>query len=178
MNWRRIYRRQEVPRPVGDVFRFYRDPRNLEGITPRWLNFRIVRESDRVIRVGSLIEYRLRLNGIPITWVSRIVEYEEGRLFADEQIAGPYKAWYHRHLFTEGSGGTVIEDFVDYELGFGLLGDLVHAVAVRGQLTRIFDHRARRIQEVFSSRDGRGDRNVIAERMPVMPGADLDLREA
>lgn len=149
MSARTLYRRQIVGGTGEEVFDFFRDPFNLEAITPPWLRFRILSASDRPVRVGTRIRYRLHLHGLPLSWESRITEYEEGVCFADEQVTGPYKRWYHRHLFSRVPEGTVIEDLVDYEMPFGPLGDLVHHLAVRGQLERIFTHRAWCIAERF-----------------------------
>jgi ligand-binding SRPBCC domain-containing protein len=146
----RLHRRQLVVAELCEVFDFFESPTNLESITPPWLRFRIVETSDPEMRLGTRITYRLRLFGMPVRWVSRIAEYERGRCFADEMIVGPYRYWYHRHLFRSTPGGVEIEDLVDYELPFALLGRLAHAVAVGGQLRAIFDYRERRIAEIFA----------------------------
>jgi ligand-binding SRPBCC domain-containing protein len=157
MKRHRLQRRQEVARPIDEVFDFFRDPFNLEAITPPWLRFRILSASDRPIRLGTRIQYRLRIHGFPFAWESRITEYRPGALFADEQVTGPYKRWYHRHLFTPSATGVVIDDLIDYEMPFGPLGELVHLIAVRGELARIFAHRARSIAERFSQRPRPGE---------------------
>lgn len=157
MSRRRLQWRQEVDRPIDQVFEFFRDPFNLEQITPPWLRFRILTATDRPIRIGTRIRYRLRLHGIPFSWESRIAEYRPGVLFADEQVTGPYKSWYHRHLFTPSATGVVIEDLIDYEMPFGPLGELVHLIAVRSELARIFAHRSRSIAERFSQRPHAGE---------------------
>jgi hypothetical protein len=140
---------QHVPVPIEDVFAFFSDPANLESLTPPWLGFRILDASDSPVRLGTRIRYRLRLNGIPLRWESVISEYEPGRMFADEQVRGPYRHWYHRHLFRPLHGGVEIEDIVEYELPFGMLGRLVHAVVVRRQLRQIFGFRRERMRERF-----------------------------
>jgi hypothetical protein len=145
----RLERRQVVGGSLGEVFAFFKDPRNLEALTPPWLGFRILESTDREVRLGTRIRYSLRLHGIPLRWESRIAEYVEGERFADEQLTGPYRRWYHRHLFREAPGGVAIEDAVDYELPLGILGRIAHAVAVRGQLRAIFDYRARAMSERF-----------------------------
>jgi hypothetical protein len=140
---------QRVAAPLDDVFAFFSDPANLESLTPPWLGFRILGASDAPVRLGTRIRYRLRLNGLPLRWESVIAEYEPGRMFADEQVRGPYRYWYHRHLFRAVSGGVEIEDAVDYELPFGILGRVAHAAVVRRQLRRIFEFRRVRMRELF-----------------------------
>lgn len=148
----RLQRRQVVGGTLADVFAFFKTPQNLEAITPAWLRFRVLAATDAEVRKGTRIHYSLRLHGLPVRWVSRIAEYEENRLFADEQVAGPYRYWYHRHLFRPVPGGVEIEDVVEYRLPLGLLGRVAHACFVRRQLARIFDHRARAIAARFPLR--------------------------
>ena len=148
----RLHRRHVVGGTLHEVFAFFKDPRNLEALTPPWLGFRILETTDSEVRVGTRIRYRLRLHGVPLTWRSRIAEYVEGERFADEQVTGPYRRWYHQHLFREMDGGVAIEDIVDYEMPFGVLGRLAHAVVVRRQLTSIFDYRTLQIAQRFPYR--------------------------
>lgn len=145
----RLHRRQLVGGTLDEVFEFFRDPYNLEAITPPWLRFRILESSDREVREGTRIRYRLRLHGVPFRWESRIAEFTPGVSFADEQVTGPYAHWYHRHIFHATEEGVVIEDLVDYRLPFGPLGRLVHAIGVRRELRRIFDHRAAEMRRRF-----------------------------
>jgi ligand-binding SRPBCC domain-containing protein len=131
------------------VFEFFKNPRNLELLTPPWLGFRIVAANDSVVRKGTHIRYRLRLFGIPFSWESKITEYEERELFADEQITGPYARWLHYHRFRKVEGGVEMTDEVEYTLPLGPLGRLVHWLVVRHQLRSIFDYRNRVISERF-----------------------------
>lgn len=145
----RLHRRQVVGGALPDVFGFFKSPVNLEAITPPWLGFRVMHSSDAEVRDGTRIAYRLRLHGIPIRWQSRITEFQENVMFADEQITGPYRHWYHRHLFRAVSGGVEIEDEVKYQLPLGVLGQAAHALFVRRQLGQIFDYRAEVIARRF-----------------------------
>jgi ligand-binding SRPBCC domain-containing protein len=145
----RLHRAQVVGGELADVFGFFKSPGNLETITPPWLGFRVLGATDPEVRLGTRISYRLRLHGIPLRWESRISEFVENSMFADEQVTGPYRYWYHRHLFHAVPGGVRIEDVVDYQLPLGPLGRMAHAAFVRRQLAGIFDHRARVISGRF-----------------------------
>ena len=147
----RLLRTQHVAAPIAEVFAFFSDPFNLEAITPPWLGFRILEASDRPVRKGTRIRYRLRLRGIPLRWESVISEFVDGEMFADEQVTGPYRYWRHEHRFRQEAGGVAIEDRVDYALPLGPLGRIAHAVAVKRQLRGIFDYREARIAELFGA---------------------------
>lgn len=69
-----LEREQVVPGPVDDVFAFFAQVRNLERITPQWLRFEVLTPEPIAMRAGTLIEYRLRVRGVPLRWVSRIEE--------------------------------------------------------------------------------------------------------
>jgi hypothetical protein len=147
----RLTRTTLLPGTVPEVFAFFKNPRNLETITPPWLGFRITSTSDETVREGTRIRYRLSLHGIPMSWESRITEYADDSHFADEQITGPYSRWFHRHVFRSVGGGVEMTDDVVYRLPFGPLGRVVDWLVVRHQLRAIFDYRTRIIAEQFGS---------------------------
>lgn len=106
---------QLLPRSRNDVFSFFSDPHNLEAITPPTLNFRITRAPARLER-GAIIEYRLLLHGVPMSWKTLIARWDPPYAFEDVQLSGPYALWRHEHTFTESGAGTMIEDAVTYAL--------------------------------------------------------------
>jgi ligand-binding SRPBCC domain-containing protein len=140
-----LRREQLVPRPLGETFAFFAQARNLERITPPWLSFAVLTPAPIEMRTGTVIEYRLRLHGLPLRWTARIEDWREGRAFADRQIRGPYRLWHHRHEFEADPGGTLVRDHVRYALPAGWLGDAAHALLVRRDVERIFDFRARAV---------------------------------
>lgn len=139
---------QWLPRPRTEVFDFFADAFNLEDITPPWLNFHVVTPRPIVMAAGTLIEYRLRLHGIPLWWQTEISRWEPPFSFVDQQRRGPYRLWHHLHTFEERDGGTVCTDVVDYGF-FG--GPLVHALLVKGDLDKIFTHRSERMHALFGT---------------------------
>jgi ligand-binding SRPBCC domain-containing protein len=134
-----LEREQLVRRSLEEVFEFFSDPINLEEITPTWLNFRVARCSTPVIMGGTTIEYRLRLHGIPVRWRSRISHWDPPYGFVDEQIAGPYKLWIHRHTFVQTPEGVLVRDQVEYAIPGGAF---IHWLFVRRDLEQIFDYRS------------------------------------
>lgn len=145
----RIEREQVVHRPRPEVFEFFSRAENLERITPPWLRFRLLSQGPVEMQPGTLIDYRLRLHGIPIRWTSLIEDWEPGRRFIDQQVSGPYGFWRHEHVFTEVPGGTRVVDRVNYALPFRRLGELIGLPMVRRDLTRIFDYRREAVERLL-----------------------------
>jgi ligand-binding SRPBCC domain-containing protein len=145
-DYRLLRREQRLPGPPETVFPFFADAGNLEAITPRWLGFRIVTPRPIDMRPGALIEYRLRLHGVPVSWLTRIEEWDTDPTrprFVDAQLSGPYKLWHHTHEFEpDGAGGTLMRDTVRYALPFGPLGEIARRAFVARDLEAIFDFRA------------------------------------
>ena len=148
-----LRREQRLPGTPDEVFPFFADALNLEAITPPWLGFRVVTPEPVEMRPGALIEYRLKLRGLPLSWLTRIDEWVPGERFVDLQLAGPYALWHHTHEFApDGDGGTVMRDTVRYALPFGPVGALAHRVLVRRDLAAIFDFRHAEVARRLTAR--------------------------
>jgi ligand-binding SRPBCC domain-containing protein len=145
-----LERQQFLPMPVGAVFAFFADAHNLERITPGLLCFEVVTSGPIDMGVGTQIEYRLRLHGVRLRWLTRIEAWEPGVRFVDSQIAGPFCLWRHIHSFEQRRGGTLMRDVVRYALPAWPLGELAEPL-VRRDLVRIFDHRHDAVAQLAAS---------------------------
>ena len=124
-----------LPQPRDRVFEFFSDAFQLQTLTPDWMFFSVLTLPPIHLATGALIDYRLRVHGIPVRWQSRISVWEPPLRFVDEQTRGPYRCWRHEHVFEEVDGGTLCRDIVDYEV-YG--GSLINALLVRPDLIKIF----------------------------------------
>ncbi len=143
----RLIRHQLIPMPLAEVAAYFQEPRNLQHLTPRWLGFRILELPKGPLVRGSRIRYRLSLFGVPMEWRTIIERSDPGWGFVDTQVGGPYRSWVHTHTFARREGGVLMEDRVDYELPFGILGFLA-APLVRLQLAVIFRYRRERVERL------------------------------
>jgi ligand-binding SRPBCC domain-containing protein len=146
-----IHREQLIQRPLEEVFAFFADAQNLEAITPPYLCFRIVTPPPIQTQEGTLLDYRLRLFGIPFSWRTRIESWIANERFVDVQLRGPYAKWRHTHEFHATSEGTLVVDHVDYDIGWWICGALAQAAFVRRTLDDIFDYRAKRVAELLAN---------------------------
>lgn len=139
-----------LPRPRDEVFPFFADAGNLERLTPPWLRFEVLTPQPIAMRPAAVIEYRLRLRGLPVRWRSEITAWEPPFRFVDEQRRGPYRLWIHEHRFEEREGRTLVGDRVRYAVPGGpLLEGLVNRLLVRPDLERIFAFRRAVLLRLF-----------------------------
>lgn len=140
---------QWVERPIEEVFDFFKEAKNLEFITPKYLNFTIQNMNTEQVQKESIIDYRLKLHGIPFSWRTRIKDFVENEMFIDEQLKGPYKKWEHTHTFEVKDGGTLIKDSVVYIIPFGALGKWLMGSYIRKEINKIFSYRGKVIERYF-----------------------------
>lgn len=144
-----LERTQLICRPLEEVFAFFSDAGNLEAITPEFLHFHILTPRPIAMDAGTLIDYQIRLLGIPLNWRTQIETWEPPHRFSDVQLKGPYKLWHHTHEFVAVSDGTLMTDRVRYQMPAGPLGRVVHAVWTQRTLAKIFDYRFQKIEELL-----------------------------
>jgi ligand-binding SRPBCC domain-containing protein len=136
-----------LPLPPEALFPFFADAGNLDAITPSWLNFRIVTPPPIAMRAGTLIDYKLRVRGLPLRWRTLIKEWQPPHRFVDEQVRGPYRQWIHTHTFEPRDGGTLARDVVQYSVPCDFIA---YPLFVRRDIGKIFDFR----QEALRARFG------------------------
>ena len=140
---------QQLPLAPEEVFPFFAKAANLERLTPPELQFHIITPLPIIMQLGTLIEYRLRLFGVPFKWLTRICHWNPPHEFADEQLRGPYRTWVHTHRFHAVGQGTRMEDEVHYRLPFFPVGESAYPL-IKRQLRRIFDFRRQAIMALLS----------------------------
>lgn len=142
----RLDTRTWLPVPRDRVFAFFAAAENLQVLTPDWLRFQILTPLPIAMRAGTLIDYRIRLHGIPLTWRTAIETWEPPHRFVDAQVRGPYSRWVHTHTFVEDAGGTLVGDDVD----FAVIGGAPAYWFVARDLRRIFAYRHVALRRIFA----------------------------
>jgi len=139
---------QWLSRPIEEVFAFFSEARNLETLTPSWLRFEVLTPAPIAMHAGTLIDYRIRVHGLPIRWRTEIVEWNPPYRFVDVQLHGPYTLWHHTHTFESRDGGTLCRDQVRYRPRGGAL---MNWLFVRRDVQRIFVFRRQQLARLFNS---------------------------
>ena len=130
-----------------DIFDFFASAENLERLTPPWLNFKILSALPIDMDAGTVIEYQIKLHGIPIRWESEITLWDPPHNFCDVQRKGPYRKWVHEHIFETSDVGTLVRDRVNYEV---IGGNLINKLFVKKDLDKIFNYRQATLLSIFN----------------------------
>ena len=150
MKVRVLERTQIVRQPLVETFRFFSEPRNLERLTPAFLKFKFLSPPPEVLRPGDVVDYQIRLYGVPVHWRTRIEVVEAPNRFVDVQEKGPYALWRHSHTFRDiGGGQTEVKDRVEYAMPLGVLGEIAYRLFVARSLARIFEYRERELAAIM-----------------------------
>jgi ligand-binding SRPBCC domain-containing protein len=145
---------QILPIPAATAWDFFSNPANLAQLTPPDMAMRRP-EGDQTHPVfpGQMLWFQIQLAPLVWkTWITQITHVEPGVSFIDEQRAGPYKIWRHRHLITPLSDTTCeVSDTIYYALPFQPFSGLAHPLIVRPMLTKIFTYRRQALATLFPS---------------------------
>ena len=164
---------QWVAAPLEQVFLFFANPANLPRIMPpstgtELLAVKLVPPpggepvlstvTDREPVAGAGTEVVTAFRMVPFLpfrgrWIAQITEFEWNHHFADVQKKGPFRRFQHRHSFAaetrNGAAGTIVRDRIEYEIGFGVLGDLAQKIFVGRQFRKIFEYRQKKLQSML-----------------------------
>jgi len=169
----RLHVEHWVPIPLPRVFAFFADPHNLPRIMPPSQGAKILKLNlvpprfaegtrpkgfERMAGAGSEIYFKFRaIPYVPIheRWTALITEFSFNEYFCDIQKQGPFKSWHHTHFFEarteDGREGTVVGDEVEYEIGFGAVGQMLERLVFQRMMEAIFEHRKDALEKVFAS---------------------------
>ena len=145
-----LKREHVISKNILDVFDFFSRPENLAKITPPKMKFKILTPTPIEMKEGALIDYTVRVLGIPIRWRTLITKYQPPNIFIDQQLKGPYSLWHHTHTFEKISQNeTLIKDIVVYTIPFGFIGRIVHFLYIKKDLDKIFNFRKDKIADLL-----------------------------
>ena len=169
----RLQVEQWIPVPLPKVFAFFSDPHNLPRIMPPAQGAKILKLNlvpprftggtrppgiERMAGAGTEITFKFRaIPHVPIheRWTALITEFAFNEYFSDIQKQGPFNSWHHTHTFeakvVDGREGTVVGDEVEYEVGFGVIGELLETLIFQRMMRSTFVYRKQALERVFAA---------------------------
>lgn len=146
----RLHATQALMMSMEEAWDFLSSPANLSVITPEHMGFKIISGGGEPMYPGQIIQYKVSpFKGITTNWVTEITHVKEGEYFVDEQRFGPYSLWHHKHFIRPQGDWVLMEDIIDYKLPLGILGQIMHSLVVKKQLSQIFKFRENKLKELF-----------------------------
>jgi ligand-binding SRPBCC domain-containing protein len=139
---------QTFPRPLAEVFDFFRRPLNLVKVSPPELHLELV-EGPEVLELGARMILRGRRWGLPQRVVSEVTALEPNAGFTDSVVEGPFPKWVHVHRFEAVSEGTRVTDHINFEPPGGVLGLMVTASFLLRDLEWVFAFRREKLAELL-----------------------------
>ena len=152
MKLHELHQTQRLPIPASDAWAFFSNPANLSRLTPPEMKMRNPRgDQTGPVFPGQMLWFEIQL--APLIWklwITQITHVDPGISFIDEQRAGPYQLWRHRHEIrpTDSTSCEVI-DTVYYALPLHPFSAPPHPLLVRPMLEKIFRYRKQALAELF-----------------------------
>jgi ligand-binding SRPBCC domain-containing protein len=100
---------------------------------------------------GDVVTWEATHLGIRQRLTSKMTAFDRPRYFEDEQMAGPFVSFWHRHEFADKGGTTVMTDLVRYRAPFGPIGSLVERAFLDRYLRSFLERRAAHLRALAES---------------------------
>lgn len=139
-------------KPLEEVFKFFSSAENLNEVTPTKLSFSFLTPQPIGMHVGTLIDYRIKLMGIPFFWRTLITDWEPPYRFVDQQLRGPYVFWHHEHTFEDRGDHVLMTDRVHYLSPGWIFEPLIDKLFVKKQLEGVWAYRAEQFEKLFGKK--------------------------
>src|SRR3954469_7417574 len=105
-----------------------------------------------LINVNETVTWRGKHFGFYLTHKGRITAMSLYDSFVDEMERGKFKSFKHEHFFKEENGVTIMNDKLQYETPFGILGELFAILFLEKHMTQFLLNR-NKVLKVLSEND-------------------------
>ena len=132
----------ELPVSAETAFAWHERPGAFIRLRPPWQQTHLLAHKGGIKR-GACVSIETKLGPLEQRWEIEHGEFEQGRLFTDRLLEGPFKSWQHRHVFEPISEKlSTLHDRLEIEAPLGAIGRLGEPF-LRDLLSRVFAYRHR-----------------------------------
>lgn len=135
---------------LEELFDFHLDIKNLENITPLDTKVELLNK-DFIPHEGGILKIKTTKSYIPTTWEVEISKMQKPNLLVDIALKSPFKYWKHSHIFTQKGNICELKDIVEYELPFGIVGNLFDFF-IQNELKKMFEFRHQVTKKILDSK--------------------------
>ncbi|MCJ7629407.1 MAG: TIGR01777 family oxidoreductase, partial [Longimicrobiales bacterium] len=141
-----FHHRSHFPFPSEEVFAWHKRPGAFERLSPPWVRVRVLKREGGM-HDGGRVVLAIKQGPAEMELELRHTAFEEGRLFRDEQVSGPFEKWIHSHRFIPADdGGCFLEDEIEWTPPMGSAGRLFAEGFIEKALVRAFSFRHSRLR--------------------------------
>ena len=135
---------------IDELFEFHLDSNNISKITP--LNTKVeLLNDDGITFVGKIVKIKTVKFFIPTYWEVKIEKLDKPNILIDVAIKSPFKYWKHQHIFTKKGSFCELKDIIEYELPFGIFGELLDGF-IQLDIKNMFEYRHKKTKEILEKR--------------------------
>lgn len=131
----------EIKAPIETVFNNSRDIGLHQQSASQTNEKAIAGRTSGLIEKGEMVTWKGKHFGFYLQHQSIISEMDYHTYFVDEQQKGHFKSFKHQHFFEEKNGVTIMQDILQYETPFGILGKLFDSLLLKKHLVQFLLYR-------------------------------------
>jgi len=140
-----------IPGSRQDVFEFLCNPEKVAQLLKDHIEVEMVRGAE-ILRRGAEFEFNMTRFGFSQPVRLRVEDLLKGSRLTYRQSEGLFRDWIHTCKFEDhGDRQTLVTDFIDYSVPFGILGHIADDVFIRRDLRSVLESRLHRAQEHFAA---------------------------
>jgi ligand-binding SRPBCC domain-containing protein len=145
----KIVKRTLIDCTQEELFTFHLDTNNIKKITPTHTKVALLNYDKKVYETKNIV-IRTTRAFIPILWKVQIETIDYPKTLVDVAIESPFSYWKHQHNFISQGNKTILEDIIEYELPFGILGKLVN-IFIKKDIENMFSYRHKQTKKILES---------------------------
>jgi uncharacterized protein (TIGR01777 family) len=128
---------------ASELFEWHAREGAFERLTPSWEPVRVIERKGKIYgELPEEVKLEINLGLASMHWHLKHIDCIPGKQFSDTQISGPFHYYKHDHLVEALSPFTsLLIDRLEFELPFGLLGNVCGGFFIKPKLERLFRYR-------------------------------------
>lgn len=139
-----------IPASRTQVYDYMAQPENLSASFVGKLDVELKRAAERMTR-GSEYQFEMSRFGLSQNVTFAVEECLRGVRLSLRQKEGLFADWHQTTRFEEhGPEQTLVTEFVEYKLPFGILGFVADDLLLRKDLTELLQYRLDRLKDLLS----------------------------
>lgn len=107
----------------------------------------IAGKTSGLISLNEFVTWKATHLGISQKLTTKITAYKSPYFFVDEQIKGPFKYLYHKHVFEQVADKVIMKDYFEFHSPYGFFGHVFNNLYLTKYLENLLIERNEIIKE-------------------------------